>query len=200
MDKIKKIMEIKNGNTEFLSDFFNELEFEKLNYPPHINLKGVSNDCVYVKDNVKNKSLRDVNQTSISYIIKNKNIDETIKNVIEDIVNKFNPRIIWLMTYPPKTYIDFHEDFHKNRHLLTLNYNERFFSYELHPSVLIRNLNNKLSEFKDDINTFNEYFLEFDKTSKIQNLEPYSVFTFGNTVHSFINDSNKLRVNLVFEV
>jgi hypothetical protein len=61
----------------------------------------------------------------------------------------------------------------------------------------MRLLNNKLDV--DDLDNFNEYFLSLGN-SKIINLEKNSVYTFGNTIHTFVNGSDKLRCAFVFEI
>ena len=52
----------------------------------------------------------------------------------------------------------------------------------------------------DDIDSFNQYYLNLDSSCKIESLDKNTVYTFGDSVHNFVNDSNKLRVNFVFEL
>ena len=197
---MKKILEIKNEDTEFLSNFFNSINFEDVEFPYYVKKENVGNSCVYMREIIEGEKLIEIKCTTIGYLFKNNEVNEKFINIIDEIKRKFNPKIIWLMFYPPKSSIVFHQDKNKNRHILTLNYNERFFSYECGFSVLIEKINNILIEFKNDINKFNDFFLNYHETCEILNLDSYSIYTFENSNHSFINDSDKIRVNLVFEV
>jgi hypothetical protein len=47
---------------------------------------------------------------------------------------------------------------------------------------------------------FNEFFLNDSELNSVHNLKSGSVYSIGNSLHTFINNSNKVRVNLVFEV
>jgi hypothetical protein len=87
-----------------------------------------------------------------------------------------------------------------------LNRNERFFNYE--NNNLIRNngqtkcdfYNEKLLEQKDNIDSFNEFFINDSELSSIHVLDTKSVYVFGNSLHTFVNASDKLRLALVFEL
>jgi len=200
MSIIKKILEIKSVETEFLSNFFNSVNFEDLEYPFYLEKGKIANNCVYMKEMINGEKLIEIKHTAIGYLIKNNELYEKISNVIKQIIDKFNPKIIWLMYYPPKSSIAFHQDKNKNRHILTLNNNEKFFSYECNSSVLIEKINKKLIELKNDIDEFNNFFKNYDKSCHISNLDSCSVYSFENSTHSFINDSKYIRINFVFEI
>jgi hypothetical protein len=200
MGIIKKILEIKNEDTKFLSNFFNSVNFEDIEFPYYVKKENIGNSCVYMREIIEGEKLKEIKYTTIGYLFKNNKVNENISKVILQIKKKFNPKIIWLMYYPPKSSIAFHEDKNKNRHILTLNNNERFFSYECDLSVLIEKINNNLIESNNNIDEFNNFFKNYDKSCHISNLDSCSVYTFENSIHSFVNDSNKIRVNLVFEV
>lgn len=110
------------------------------------------------------------------------------------------------MVYSPTSYLNFHWDHGKNRHIISLNRNDRFFNYE--NNHLIRHnaqskcnlYNEKLIELKDDIDSFNEFFIKDSDLSSIHILDTKSVYVFGNSLHTFVNGSNKLRLALVFEI
>jgi hypothetical protein len=200
MSLIKKILEIKTIETEFLSNFFNLLDSKDLEYPYFLKKDNVKNNCVYMKEMINGEKLIEIKDTAIGYLIKNNELYENISKVIEQIKNIFSPTIIWLMCYPPKSSIAFHEDKNKNRHILTLNNDERFFSYECDFSVLIEKINNNLIDLNNNIDEFNNFFKNYDKSCHILNLDSCSVYAFQNSIHSFVNDSNKIRINLVFEI
>jgi hypothetical protein len=55
-------------------------------------------------------------------------------------------------------------------------------------------------DFHENLDEFNEFFLNDCELNSIHNLKSGSVYTIGNSLHTFINGSNKNRVALVFEV
>ena len=112
----------------------------------------------------------------------------------------YNIKILWLMIYPPKSRFFFNIDYEQNRHLLSFNENPRFFSYECDKIGIIDEINEKLKNCNDDVDSFNQYYLNLDSSCKIESLDKNTVYTFGDSVHNFVNDSNKLRVNFVFEL
>lgn len=133
---------------------------------------------------------------------KNEKILEDTNCIIEFLKIKYNARIIWLNTFYPNSILPFHIDHSKNRHILSLNDNERFFNYEYFRTAsktnneVISELNEKLNV--NDLDNFNEYFLNYGY-SKIINLDKNSIYSFGDTIHTFVNGSNKLRAAFVFE-
>ena len=201
MEKIEKILEINHSSFNILKDFFESFDFYSHELP-----KGIGNDFVYY-DEVSpkgNEVLRDIERTSIG-LLNNQIVNDSLKESIEYLKSIYKIKMMWLMTYPPKTFLNFHKDHGKNRHVVSFNHNERFFSYECYPDVMkIRNteniINQQLAEQKDNIDNFNGYFLQYDESCRISNLDTNCVYVFGNTIHNFINDSNQIRVNLVFEV
>lgn len=201
MEKIKKILEINHPSFNVLKDFFESFDFYSHELP-----KEITNDFVYY-DGVSPKDKEiviDIDRTIIGYL----NNQFVIDNVVESInyiKSIYNVKMMWLMAYPPKTRLNFHRDYGKNRQVISFNNNERFFSYEAYSEyVMLRDneliINEKIKELEDDIDSFNQYFLQYDESCQISNLESNCVYVFGNTLHSFINDSDKLRVNLVFEI
>jgi hypothetical protein len=197
MEKIEKILEINHSSFHNLKLFFESLDFNSYDLPKNINNDFIFYDGISPKGN---ESILNIENTLISSL-KNQFIIDNIIESVNYIKSVYDVKMMWLMTYPPKTSISFHKDNNKNRHVVSFNDNDRFFSYEANvgenPKI---HLNTKLNELKDDIDSFNQYFLQYHKSCKITNLESNSVYVFGNTIHNFINDSNQLRVNLVFEV
>ena len=109
------------------------------------------------------------------------------------------------MVYSPQSNLSFHWDHGKNRHIISLNYNERFFNYENNNIVgdgqsKCNLYNEKLLEQKDNIDSFNEFFTNDSELSNIHVLDTKSVYVFGDSLHTFVNASDKLRSALVFEV
>jgi hypothetical protein len=201
MEKIEKILEIDHPSFHKLKDFFESFNFYNTNLPNLIN-----NDFIYY-DGVSPKGSEvvvDIKKTVIGSL-NNKLLIENISECVDHIKSIYNVKMIWLMTYPPKTWLNFHRDHGKNRHVVSFNHNDRFFSYEGYSDNMMIGdtemiINEKLKSLKDNIDEFNDYFLNYDSSCRISNLDPNCVYIFGNTIHNFINDSNQMRVNLVFEV
>jgi hypothetical protein len=201
MEKIKKILEINHLSFNILKDFFESFDYSSVDLPNTINNDFVYYDGVSPKDK---EVVIDIERTPIGSL-NNKIINDSLNKSIEHLKSIYNIKMMWLMTYPPKTYVHFHRDHGKNRHLVSFNNHNRFFSYESYSDFIMSSeteniFNKKYQELKNNVDEFNEYFLQYDESCRICNLNSNSVYTFGNTVHSFINDSDKLRVNLVFEV
>lgn len=171
-----------------------------------------NNDTVYINENrpPDNNILKDLKDCEISKF-NNPQLMGDMGCAIELIKNNFNPSIIWLMTYPPNSKIYFHVDSSKNRHILSLNENEKFFNYEYFYSdkkIIQENenyvnvaskLNTQLDEDNLNLELFNENFLKL-KNTRIIKLEKKTVYSFGDTLHTFVNGSDKLRMILVFEI
>ena len=110
------------------------------------------------------------------------------------------------MVYSPTSFLNFHWDHGKNRHIISLNCNERFFNYENNNKIRhgaqekCDFYNKKLLEQKDNIDSFNEFFINDSELSSIHVLETKSVYVFGDSLHTFVNASDKLRSALVFEI
>ena len=201
MEKIEKILEINQPSFLNLKNFFESFDFNSHDLPKIINNEVIFYDGISPKEN---EVVVDIKNTIIGSL----NNQFVIDNVVESvnyIKSIYNVKMIWLMTYPPKTWLNFHRDHGKNRHVVSFNHNDRFFSYEGYSNNMMIGdtemiINEKLKSLKENINEFNDYFLNYDESCRISNLDSNCVYIFGNTIHNFINDSNQLRVNLVFEV
>lgn len=173
-----------------------------------------NNDTLYISENRKpdGNLLRELEKTEI-FKFNNPELLKNLTKTIELIKSNFNPSIIWLMTYPPNTRLDFHVDDSQNRFIVTFNQNDRFFNYEYvrkqiklsHFVYENESYNEKQIQLNDllkvddfNLHEFNQKFKELDNT-QIINLEKNSVYSFGNSLHNFINGSDKLRMILVFE-
>lgn len=146
--------------------------------------------------------------------------DDEIINNVNEIVNylkeNYDVKAIWFTLFPPNTHIQFHFDASvflkkedgtlftdKNRNVLTFNENERFFTYENtnleNKFYMSKTLNDKLSEFAT-IDEFNEYFIN-QPDNELINLDGGSIYSFGETIHSFYNgSSDKVRAAIVFDI
>jgi len=201
MEKIEKILEITHPSFNILKDFFESFDYGSVDLP-----KTISNDFVYYDGISPKQSEVVVNiEKTVIGSLNNKLLIENITKSVNHIKDIYNVKMMWLMTYPPKTWLNFHRDYGKNRHVVSFNNNKRFFSYEGYSDYMMNEdtetiINEKLKSLKDNIDQFNDYFLNYDESCRISNLDPNCVYVFGNTIHNFINDSNQLRVNLVFEV
>lgn len=199
MEKIKKISDINFDSSLFIKKFLDDYEYDESD--------NIGKKCELVLLNEKYKNpedyLNDIEKTAFSFF-KGGVILDKLKNVIHELSMTFDIKKLWIMSYPPNERLDFHIDPKQNRHIVTFNQNERFFSYEFFDSFNLNEkigiYNNKLIEYGENIDLFNEYFLKNEPTSNIMSLEPLSIYTFGDTVHTFYNGSKKLRINLVFEI
>ena len=201
MDKIEKILEINHPSFLNLKKFFESFDFDSHDLPKNINNQLIIYDGVSPKGS---EVLVKVENTIIASL-KNQYIIDNIVECVNHIKSIYNIKMMWLMTYPPKTHLNFHRDHGKNRHVISFNENNRFFSYEGYSDYMMygdteMKINEKLKSLKDNIDEFNNYFLNYDESCQISNLDSNCVYVFGNTIHNFINDSNQMRVNLVFEV
>jgi hypothetical protein len=208
MFEIKKVKslgyECVNNITNFLDSYiWNSNVFSAAN-----------NETIYINEN-RNPDHNLLLSLEKSEIFKfgNSELLDNLNDVVDLIKNEFNPSIIWLMTYPPNTRLNFHVDDSQNRHIVTFNENNRFFNYEyirkqirlshfVYENESYNDMENKFNDHLKNENfnldTFNKNFLEMGNT-QIISLEKNSVYSFGNSLHNFINGSNKLRMILVFE-
>ena len=208
MFEVKKVKSLDNQCVSYITNFLDSYEWDS-------NIFTVANnEAIYINENRKPdiNTLRNLEETEI-YKFGNSELLNNLTESIEVIKGDFNPSIIWLMTYPPHTRLNFHVDDSKERHILTFNENNRFFNYEYVRKIIKINsliyvnesYHDKEREFNDllktenfNLDSFNDYFSKLDNT-QIINLEKNSVYSFGDSLHNFINGSNKLRMILVFE-
>lgn len=205
MSDIIKIKKLEEPCIDNVVDFLDSYVWEPRIFPV------ANNDTVYIDQNrpSDNNALRDLKDCEISKF-NNPELISDFECAIELIKNNFNPSIIWLMTYPPNSKIYFHIDLSKNRRILSLNENDKFFNYEYFygdEKIIQENenymntasrLNAQLDEDNFNLELFNENFLKL-KNTKIIKLEKKTVYSFGDTLHTFVNGSDKLRMILVFE-
>lgn len=206
-----EIKKVKSLNQECVSKITNFLE--SYNWDSTI-FKEANNDAIYINENRKSDGniLRSLEKSEI-FKFGNPELLDNLNDVVNLIKNEFNPSIIWLMTYPPNTRLNFHVDDSQNRHIVTFNENNRFFNYEyirkqirlshfVYENESYNDMENKFNDrLKNEnfnLDTFNKDFLEIGNT-QIISLEKNSVYSFGNSLHNFINGSDKLRMILVFE-
>ena len=206
MNEIKKIMEIEHESLDYISNFFDDFDFHNFNKNV-CEIGKTRNDLIYYNPLV---SIRTYYYQPINTSIITQFGDEKLVIELETFVNHlktiYNLKYLWLMVYPIKSKLNFHWDHGKNRHVISLNRNDRFFNYENNmknrngAQNLCELYNKKLEEQKDDIDSFNEFFLNESEFSTIHILDTKSVYVFGNSLHTFVNGSNKIRLALVFEI
>jgi len=196
--EIKKVADIKHPALDILKEYFENLNHDFSSTA----LPAVSNFALYKNENSvnhKNEYTMDLNRTIYSHIIP-KNIIGAIYEFTEYLKSIYNIEIIWFMLYIPKTHLAFHIDDYSDRHLINVFENDRFFSYESSNPVNFQMYTEKMKENINNIDVFNEFFLNFSpEHNKIRTLKTNEVYTFGKSMHNFFNDSDKLRVNFVFE-
>jgi len=195
---IDKIADISHPSLDILKIYFENLELDLNNLPPAQNITLYKKDGL---DKYQNNIVENLYKNFITNYTPNYIIDE-IYNFIEYLKSIYNVDIIWFMLYPPKSHLSFHIDPESNRHLINIYHNERFFNYE---STELKYDNadlytQKMKENIDGIDSFNDFFLNYlPEHNTIKIIEPNAIYTFGLSIHSFFNGSNKLRVNFVFE-
>lgn len=191
---IEKISEIKNEDFDFISEYFTNKNF--IEFPTVDNILIYKNESYILKKPEYKKEIKD-----LQILKKDINLIEKFENCINYLKTLYNIKVIWFMTYPPKGYLGFHVDINSNRHIIPLNENEKFFSYQTkqdHDKFTI--YSKKLKDSLDSPEIFNDYFLNEDKENKILILNKNSVYTFGSCAHSILNASNVHRFNFVFEL
>jgi hypothetical protein len=209
MFEIKKIKSLDDKCVGNITDFLDSYTWD----PKLFNV--ANNDTIYINENRKPDGiniLRSLDETEM-YKFGNSELLDNLVRTIEVIKRDFNPSIIWLMTYPPNTRLNFHVDDSQDRHLVTFNQNDRFFNYEyIRKQIRLshfvyenesysdkeQELNNVLKDNNFNVDMFNQDFIKIGNT-QIINLDKNSIYSFGNSLHNFINGSNKLRMVLVFE-
>lgn len=206
MNEIKKIMEIEHESLDYMSDFFDAFDFYNSN--KNICQEGkIRNDLIYYNPlaSLRNNYYCPI-EKSIIVDFKDNKLTEELKTFVDYLKTIYNIKYLWLMVYSPTSYLNFHWDHGKNRHIISLNRNERFFNYENNTKIHynLQNLcdlyNEKFEQQKDNIDSFNDFFLNDSDLSTIHILDTKSVYVFGNSLHTFVNGSNKIRLALVFEI
>ena len=197
MNIIKKESTITHPSFEKISNFLDSFETnEKL-------FRISTNDTLFVDSSYDPGVNHIVTiEKSTLFNFDNKELNGYFEDALNHIKSIYNIKILWLMTYPPKSHLFFHIDYEQNRHLLCFNENPRFFSYECGKNKMdsIVDINEKLINCNGDIDSFNQYYLNLDSNCKIDSLDKNTVYGFGDSIHNFVNDSNKLRINFVFEL
>lgn len=211
MDIITKIGELKTPSTERIKNYFTELKYsESEQFSRCCELVYCGNQIDLNPDIVKTK--KDIDASFVSWY-QNGILFDDIKQAIKEVVEKYNVTYLWIMVYPPKDRLIFHADNFSNRHSLTFNYDERFFNYEFNlgedlinnipgnPGAHLQDFNDNFNSANDTLDEFNEYFINHHENCKITALEAQSIYTFGETIHSFANDTkDKVRFNFIFEI
>jgi hypothetical protein len=206
MEEIRKIMDIEHESLDYISNFFDNFDYHNSNL--HICKIGeIRNDLIYYNENVSLRTYYHypIDKSIIVYF-KDKKLTEELMKFVDYLKTIYNIKYLWIMVYSPQSNLSFHWDHGKNRHIISLNYNERFFNYENNNAIRgVGSLkcdlyNKKLLEQKDNIDSFNEFFINDSKLSSIHVLETKSVYVFGDSLHTFVNASDKLRSALVFEI
>jgi hypothetical protein len=206
MKEIKKIMEIEHESLDYISNFFDNFDY----YNPNLDicsLGKIRNDLIYYNENVslRNNYYCPIEKSIITQF-KDKKLTGELTKFVDHLKTIYNLKYLWLMVYSPTSFLNFHWDHNKNRHIISLNHNERFFNYENNNAIRrVGSLkcdlyNEKLLEQKDNIDSFNEFFINDSKLSSIHVLDTKSVYVFGDSLHTFVNASDKLRSALVFEI
>ena len=196
---IERIGDISHPSLDILKNFFENFSYDLTRYIP------VTNITIYKKEGVerlmKNR-VADLRRSDLGRIVPQNIIDE-IYNFKDYLLSIYDVDIIWLMTYMPNTYLEFHIDTDSDRHLINVFDNDRFFNYESTDPLYdhVQMYTEKLKENIDNIDEFNKFFLEFKpEYNSIKVAKSGGIYTFGHSIHNFFNGSNKLRVNFVFEV
>jgi len=194
MEGLTKIMDINDVYLTKVINYYNSKYFKSKHFLNHN-----TNYIIYSKDPnfKKTHSLDSIRQISHQ-------VRDDLNNFIDNLKKLLDINIIFYLEYTPKGEVSFHIDRGLNRCILPLNDDNKFYNYEclleqkLHEKGEIYNKMRK--DFPEKIDEFNEFFLNDSELNSIHNLKSGSVYSIGNSLHTFINASNKVRVNLVFEV
>lgn len=193
-------MEIKHPSFEYIRNHF-------AGHKPNLDFfKGTTNEFIFHNPNYpKGKNLLiQIEKSKINYF-GDKLLVNKLKECVEYLNTIYELKFMWLMVYPPKSFLYFHMDHGDNRHVISFCENARFFNYETSDSKFLENnRNNELNEkFRmsiDNIDEFNNYYKNLHESCLITTLKPNCIYTFGNTLHTFFNGSDTVRVNLVYEI
>jgi hypothetical protein len=204
MEGLTKIMDINDVYLTKVINYYNSEYFKSKHFLNHN-----TNYIIYSKDPnfKKTHSLDSIRQ--IRYQVR-----DDLNNFIDNLKKLLDINRIFYLEYIPKGEVSFHIDRGLNRYILPLNDDNKFYNYEclleekLHEKSEIYNKLHEKSEiynkmrkdFPEKIDEFNEFFLNDSELNSVHNLKSGSVYSIGNSLHTFINNSNKVRVNLVFEV
>ena len=203
MDIITKIGELKTPSTEKIKNYFTELNYsETEQFSRCCELIYYNEEFGLDPDIVK--TAKNINMSFISSYQGGVLLDD-VKLAIKELAENFEIKYLWIMAYPPKDKLSFHADNFSNRHSLTFNYDERFYNYEFmceqNPGLHIQDFNDNFNLDWQTLDGFNEYFINHHENCKITSLDPQSIYTFGETIHAFANDSeDKVRFNFIFEI
>ena len=206
MNEIKKITDIEHESLDYMSNFFDDFDYYNSNIDI-CKIGEIRNDLIYYNENASLRTYYHYPiEKSIITQFKDKKLTGELTKFVDHLKTIYNIKYLWLMIYSPTSFLKFHWDNGKNRHIISLNHNKRFFNYE--NNDLIRKVgqskcdlyNEKLLEQKDNIDSFNEFFINDSELSSIHVLDTKSVYVFGNSLHTFVNASDKLRSALVFEI
>lgn len=206
MNEIKKIREIEHESLDYISHFLDNFDYS--NSTQYVcKIGDIRNDLIYYNKNVSlaGNILTPI-KGSIITSFNDKKLTEEFTKLVDYLKTIYELKYLWVMVYAPESNLNFHWDHGKNRHVISLNHNDMFFNYEnneqlKHNSSSKHDLyNEKLKEYGSDIDSFNEFFTNDSQVSSIHVLDTKSVYVFGNSLHTFVNASNKLRVALVFEI
>ena len=137
-------------------------------------------------------------------LFEDKNLISEFSKILDYLNTKYNIMDMWLMYYSPKSHLKgFHSDGDYKRYGIAFNENPKFYSYECnaHKNKNINEdiLNEKFLKHIDDIEKFNSYFLTQDECY-IHNFKKNVIYSFGKTHHTFYNNSNEIRWNLIFDI
>ena len=196
---IEKKEDISHPSLDILKNYFENSTFDFKNFIP------VTNFTIYKKSGIErlNKNVVENLKNSLLKNYINENIIDEIYNVRDYLVSKYDINIIWFMTYMPKAHLEFHIDNHSNRHIINIYDNDRFFNYEStnHNFYYANLYTEKMKENINNIDSFNEFFINHKpQYNSVKIIKSNGIYTFGHSIHNFFNDSDKLRVNFVFEL
>jgi hypothetical protein len=211
MDIINKIGEFKTPAIERIKNYFTDLNYsESEQFSRCCELVYCGDKFDLDPDIVKTK--KDISMSFISSYQSGVLLND-VTEAIKELAESYNITYLWVMIYPPKDRLSFHADNFSNRHSLTFNYDDRFYNYEFNmesnlingrpnnPHEHIAIFNENFQSAGESLDNFNEFFVNHHENCKITSLDPTSIYTFGDTIHSFANDTqDKVRFNFIFEI
>jgi len=194
MEGLTKITDINDVYLTKVTDYYNSEDFQSKSFLNHS-----VNYIIYNRDPNFKKVYSLDSIREISYQVK-----DDLNNFIGNLKKLFNINILFYLEYTQKGEVNFHIDRGLNRYILPLNDDDKFYNYECLDEQKLNEkgeIYNKMrKDSPENFDEFNEFFLNDSELNSIHNLKSGSVYSIGNSLHTFINNSNKVRVNLVFEV
>jgi hypothetical protein len=194
-NNLEKITTLEENCFKVVKDYFDKYEngiFENQDCP-----------LVYKSPFAEKKDEDIIRETKSFEIFRlnNSKLFNNFNTCVDYIKRHYSVKYLWMLTFPPKTKLGFTRNYDKQRFLLTFNSDPKMFIY----STETNDLHNKEYKYNLWINEmsvddFNTKYLEDDDKNILENSEPLTIYDYGRKLTNFVNDSDKVSFNIVFEI